>query len=85
MGGAITFIPSAGKKPHPRWDFIGWNPIQAGDVFGYGSKIKDLYIGKDSIFVSCIPMHWPLENVPGQCVYESSIKLEGNKVSCAYQ
>ncbi len=37
-------------------------------------------MGEDSIFVSCIPMHWPLENVPGQCVYESRIKLEGNKV-----
>ncbi len=37
-------------------------------------------MGEDSIFVSCIPMHWPLENVPGQCVYESMIKLKGNKV-----
>ncbi|MBE0655123.1 MAG: hypothetical protein IH594_15075, partial [Bacteroidales bacterium] len=59
---------------------IGWNPIQAGDVYGYGSKIIDLYVGSDSIFVSCIPMHWPLENVPGQCIYESRIKLDGNKV-----
>ena len=80
FGGPNPFVPAPDKKPHPRWEFIGWNPIQAGDVFGYGSRIKDLYVGEDSIFVSCIPMHWPLENVPGQCVYESRIKLEGNKV-----
>ena len=80
FGGPNPFIPSPDKQPHERWVKIGWNPIQAGDVFGYGSKITDLYVGEDSIFVRCIPMHWPLENVPGQCIYESRIKLVGNKV-----
>jgi hypothetical protein len=80
FGGPNPFIPSPDKQPHERWVRIGWNPIQAGDVFGYGSKIRDLYVGDDSIFVSFIPMHWPLANVPGQCVYESRIKLAGNKV-----
>ena len=80
FGGPNPFIPSPDKQPHQRWVKIGWNPIQAGDVYGYGSKIIDLYVGSDSIFVSCIPMHWPLENVPGQCIYESRIKLDGNKV-----
>jgi hypothetical protein len=80
FGGPNPFIPAPDKQPHERWVRIGWNPIQAGDVFGHGSRIRDLYVGKDSIYVSCIPMHWPLENVAGQCIYESRIKLAGNKV-----
>jgi len=80
FGGPNPFIPSPDKQPHERWIRIGWNPIQAGDVFGNGSEIKDLFVGQDSIYVSCIPMHWPLDNVPGQCIYESRIKLRGNKV-----
>jgi hypothetical protein len=80
FGGPNPFVPAPDKQPHERWIGIGWNPIQAGDVFGHGSRIRELYLDSDSIFVSCIPMHWPLENVPGQCIYESSIKLSGNKV-----
>ena len=80
FGGPNPFIPAPGKQPHERWIRIGWNPIQAGDVFGSGSKIRDLYVGKDTVSVRCVPMHWPLENVPGQCLYESRIKLSGNKV-----
>jgi hypothetical protein len=80
FGGPNPFIPSPTKQPHERWVRIGWNPIQAGDVFGHGSRITELHVGKDSVLVRCIPMHWPLENVPGQCIYESRIRLAGNKV-----
>ena len=76
----VPYAPSPDKQPHPRWEGIGWNPIQAGDVAGNGSKILDLWYEGDSLFVSCIPMHWPLDNVPGECVYESRIKLIDNQV-----
>jgi len=76
----VPYAPSPDKQPHPRWEGIGWNPIQAGDVAGNGSKIIDLWYEGDSLFVSCIPMHWPLDNVPGECIYESRIKLKDNQV-----
>ncbi len=28
--------------------------------------------------MKCIPMQWPLNNLPGECAYESFIVLEGN-------
>jgi hypothetical protein len=33
--------------------------------------------GKE-IYVKCIPMHWPLDNVPGNCTFECWIRLDGN-------
>ena len=36
--GPVPFEPN-GQKPHPAWTFIGWNPIQAGDCNGIGSKV----------------------------------------------
>ncbi len=75
----VPYAPG-GQQPHPRWTGIGWNPIQAGDVAGNGSEVLDLWYEGDSLYVSCIPMHWPLDNVPGECIYESRIKLKGNQV-----
>lgn len=66
-----------GQKPKDHWKHIGWNPIQAGDDHGNGSKIVKLTVKKDSIYVKCIPMQWPLNNLPGECTYESYIVLKG--------
>ncbi|MCA9450612.1 MAG: hypothetical protein KC931_26050, partial [Candidatus Omnitrophica bacterium] len=35
--------------------------------------------GKE-LYVKCIPMHWPLDNEPAQCVFESWLRLEDNRV-----
>jgi hypothetical protein len=66
-----------GKKPSKHWEHIGWNPIQAGDCYHNGSKVIDHSNTGEELYVSCIPMQWPLDNVPGECVYKSWITLDG--------
>jgi hypothetical protein len=78
--GPNPYIPESGQKPHEKWAFLGWNPIQSGDVGRYKSKVVDYYHGEDSIYIKSIPMQWPLENVPGECFFESYIKIENNIV-----
>lgn len=67
-----------GQKPKDHWKHIGWNPIQAGDDYGNGSKVTDFKKTDTTIYVKCIPMQWPLNNVPGECTYECMIQLKGN-------
>ena len=69
-----------GQEPKDHWKHIGWNPIQAGDDFGNGSKVTAFKKTANSIYVKCIPMQWPLNNVPGECTYECWIELKGNTV-----
>ena len=69
-----------GQKPKKHWEHIGWNPIQAGDDHGHGSKIVDFKKKDTSIYVKCIPMQWPLDNIPGECTYECWIELKKNTV-----
>lgn len=78
--GPNPYIPESGQQPHETWAFLGWNPIQSGDVGGYKSKVVDYFQGLDSIYVKSIPMQWPLANVPGECFFESSIKIKDNIV-----
>jgi hypothetical protein len=69
-----------GQEPKDHWKHIGWNPIQAGDDFGNGSKVTAFKKTEISIYVKCIPMQWPLNNVAGECTYECWIGLKGNTV-----
>ena len=69
-----------GQKPKKHWDHIGWNPIQAGDDYGNGSKVVEFKKKKTSLYVKCIPMQWPLNNVPGECTYECRIELKDNTI-----
>jgi hypothetical protein len=65
------------KQPKPEWAHIGWNPIQVGDAFGNGSNTVESSNDGKQIHVRCIPMHWPLDNVPGECFYDCWLTLEG--------
>jgi hypothetical protein len=67
----------AGKQPKPEWRFIGWNPIQVGDAFGNASKLLEQSNDTKQVYVKCIPLHWPLENVAGECMYECWFTLDG--------
>ena len=75
-----------GKEPKKEWTGIGWNPIQVGDAFGNKSKILEHKNDGQSIYVKCIPMHWPLNNEPGECTFECWFKLEGAvvKAKCRF-
>lgn len=83
FGGPVPYHEK-GQKPKDHWKHIGWNPIQAGDDHGNGSKVVELVNKEHTIYVKCIPMQWPLNNLPGECTYQSWIELEGNtaKVRC---
>lgn len=75
--GPVPFEPN-GKKPAPYWRGLGWNPIQSGDVAGNRSRVIACKSTGNTLYVKCIPMHWPLDNVPGECTFEVWIKLEKN-------
>ena len=79
--GPTPYIPESGKEPSKTWTFIGWNPIQSGDAFNNASKVTAHTNSGTEIYVKCIPMHWPLDNEPWQCTFESWLTLEGNTVS----
>jgi hypothetical protein len=75
--GPNPFTPN-GKQPSEHWRFLGWNPIQAGDCYGNGSKVIAHENDGKTLYVKCIPMQWPMDNEPGECTFESWITLEGN-------
>jgi len=93
--GPVPFTPG-GKQPSKDWTQIGWNPIQTGDCFGHPSRVLDVqvygirrnqgdggYVIKDKgaeLYVKCIPMQWPLDDVPGECTFEEWIQLDGDSV-----
>ena len=77
--GPRPFAPK-GKKPSDHWKHLGWNPIQSGDYKGFKSKVTVHKNDGKTIYVKCIPMHWPLDKVPGRCTFECRLSLEGNTV-----
>ena len=77
--GPQPFAPN-GKQPREIWAGLGWNPIQSGDCFDHRSRVIHHHNDGASLFVRCIPMHWPLENEPAHCTFQSRIELEGNTV-----
>lgn len=77
--GPNPFIPE-GKQLQEAWKGLGWNPIQSGDCFGHRSKIIEHTNDGTTLYVKCIPMHWPLNNVPGQCTFECWYTLDGRAV-----
>ena len=75
--GPTPFAPN-GKQPNKAWTFLGWNPIQSGDVAHHRSQVIEHSNDGKTIHVKCIPMQWPLDNEPGECTFESWITLDGN-------
>ncbi len=73
------YKPDHAEAPD-RWKHLGWNPIQAGDVGEYNSRILAYYNDGECIYVKCRPMHWPQVDMPGECTYEVLYTLVGNRV-----
>jgi hypothetical protein len=62
---------------HPDWKNWPWNPIGTGDVFGHASTVlKHTNDGK-TLYTKSIPLQWALDNVPGECTFETWITLAG--------
>jgi len=66
-----------GKRKSPHWAGFPWNPIQSGDAFGNGSRTLEHRAEATALYVKSIPMLWPMENDPGECLFETWIDLEG--------
>jgi hypothetical protein len=83
--GPKPFIPPSGKQPTERWAELGWNPIQSGDVGGNRSEVLESRNDGESIYAKCVPMQWPHRNVPCECTFECTYRLNGNAVeaTCA--
>lgn len=77
--GPVPFIVGE-KRPSKYWEGLGWNPIQVGDAYRHRSSLLEQQNDGRALYVKCIPMQWPLENVPGECTFESWLELEGAAV-----
>ncbi len=77
--GPKPFLPE-GARMHPGWPEWGWNPIQAGDVFGNRPRLLSLDNDGERIVARCVPMQWALDGTPGECVFETEVRLEANCV-----
>src|ERR1022692_4619487 len=80
--GPVPFQPP-GTTLDPSWKGLGWNPIQAGDAFGHGSKVTRWKNDGKTIRVRCVPLIWPLNNVPAECIFEVTYRLAGKTVEVA--
>ena len=77
--GPHPFIGPNGEKPSDSWAGLGWNPIQAGDCGGYGSRVLEFkIIGDDQAFVKARPMLWPNIGLLAECVFECRYRLMEN-------
>jgi len=74
--GPIPF-ESKGQRPIKHWEHIGWNPIQTGDDFDNPSRILAHSNDGHTLYVKTTPMQWPLNNIPGECTFESWLEIEG--------
>lgn len=76
----VPFKPD-GTEMAECWRFIGWNPIQSGDHYRNRSRVLEYRADSNEIYVKCIPMHWPLNNYPGECTFEVWYRLDGHCVN----
>lgn len=76
FSGPVPFTV-AGQQPAKHWAHIGWNPIQSGDDFKNTSRVLAHENDGRTLHVTCQPMQWALNHVPGDCTFDVWIELEG--------
>ena len=82
--GPVPFTVS-GHELKKEWVGIGWNPIQTGDVFSHPSQVLAHRNDGKELYVKCVPMQWPLDNVPGECTYETWTTLDGPVINMRFR
>jgi hypothetical protein len=75
----------AGKRKSPAWAGFPWNPIQTGDAFGNGSKVLEHRVRDGELHVKTVPMLWPMDNDPGECVMETWVRLDPDRPVFSYR
>ncbi len=73
------------KKPNKGWAGLGWNPIQTGDCYMNPSKVVEHRNDGKELYIKCIPMQWPHNNLPGDCIFETWTTLEGPVIHMRYR
>ena len=68
--GPVPYIGPNGEQPYEGWRNLGWNPIQSGDCYGYQSKVISFEQTGNTMTVRTVPMLWPNENLPAECIFE---------------
>ena len=63
---------------HPAWKNWPWNPIGTGDVYGHASQVLNCTNDGKTLYVKSVPLQWALDNVPGECTFETWITIHGN-------
>lgn len=65
-------------KAHPGWKDWPWNPIGSGDVHNHPSRATEHSNDGKTLYTRTVPMQWALDNVPGECTFETWIMLKDN-------
>jgi hypothetical protein len=73
------------KKPNQAWAGLGWNPIQTGDCYMNPSRVIEHRNDGKELYIKCVPMQWPLNNAPGDCIFETWTTLEGPVIHMRYR
>ncbi|WP_020596852.1 hypothetical protein [Spirosoma panaciterrae] len=62
------------------WTGLGWNPIQAGDVYGNPSQVVAVARQENLLYAKTIPKQFAFNNQPGEAAIEHWVRLDGNVV-----
>lgn len=57
-----------------------YNPVQGGDLYGNASKIVEIRVTENQIYIKSLPLDWAKDNVPTQCYMENTYTLEENQL-----
>ncbi|HET6384692.1 MAG TPA: hypothetical protein VFJ58_14965 [Armatimonadota bacterium] len=79
----------SGPQPYGQansgWKNWPWNPIGAGDVYGHPARVVRHTNDGKTLYCATIPMQWALDNVPGRCLFETWITLDGRTAHVHYR
>ncbi len=70
-----------GVEVKTEWQNVGWNPIEAGDVFANPPPVEVMAKSADgkTIYTRTRPFHWALMKAPGETIVEKWISLVGEE------
>ncbi|WP_332368318.1 hypothetical protein [Spirosoma telluris] len=68
------------QNGNPAWIGLGWNPIQAGDVYFNSSQVLLVEKQTNLLHTKTIPKQFAYNNEPGEATIEHWIRLDGNVV-----
>lgn len=74
-----------GKTPSKYWAGLGWNPIQTGDCYMNPSRVLEHRNTGKELYIKCIPMQWPHDDVPGDCIFETWTTLDGPVIQMRFR